>query len=86
MRKSELTNSVFIVALADIGTVFLADFTVLVIVGYLSFSQCISIDALKSQIEGPNLIFITYPTAIYLLPVAFVFAAFFGIIFLYSIA
>jgi len=48
------------------------------VVGYLAVSQGIGIDTLGSQIAGPNLTFITYPTAISLLPFA---AAFFGMIF-----
>ena len=48
------------------------------VVGYLAMSQGIGIDALGTQIAGANLTFITYPTAISLLPFA---AAFFGMIF-----
>jgi len=77
-KKSDLTNNAFIVALADAGTSFLAGFAVFSVVGYLAMSQGIGIDALGSQIAGPNLTFITYPTAISLLPFA---AAFFGSIF-----
>ncbi len=77
-KKSDLTNNAFIVALADAGTSFLAGFAVFSVVGYLAMSQGIGIDALGSQIAGPNLTFITYPTAISLLPFA---AAFFGMIF-----
>ncbi|KYK29804.1 hypothetical protein AYK20_00275 [Thermoplasmatales archaeon SG8-52-1] len=77
-KKSDLTNNAFIVALADAGTSFLAGFAVFSVVGYLSLSQGIGIDALGDKIAGPNLTFITYPTAIALLPFA---AAFFGSIF-----
>ena len=77
-KKSDLTNNAFIVALADAGTSFLAGFTVFSVVGYLSFKGGIGIEALGTQIGGPNLVFITYPTAISLLPFA---AAFFGFIF-----
>jgi NSS family neurotransmitter:Na+ symporter len=77
-KKSDLTNNAFIIALADAGTSFLAGFAVFSVVGYLAMSQGIGIGALGSQIAGPNLTFITYPTAISLLPFA---AAFFGMIF-----
>ena len=77
-KKSDLTNNAFIIALADAGTSFLAGFAVFSVVGYLAMSQGVGIGALGSQIAGPNLTFITYPTAISLLPFA---AAFFGMIF-----
>ena len=77
-KKSDLTNNAFIISLADAGTSFLAGFTVFSVVGYLAFSQGISIPDLGLRIAGPNLTFITYPTAISLLPVA---ATFFGMIF-----
>ena len=77
-KKSDLTNNAFIIALADAGTAFLAGFTVFSVVGYLAMSKGMGIEALGNQIAGPNLTFITYPTAISLLPFA---AAFFGTIF-----
>lgn len=75
-RKSDITNNAFIISLADAGTSFLAGFTVFSVVGYLAASQGIGIS--EMGISGPNLTFITYPTAISLLPIA---ASFFGIIF-----
>lgn len=77
-KKSDLTNNAFIVSLADAGTSFLAGFAVFSVVGYLSMTQGIGIESLGNQIAGPNLTFITYPTAISLLPFA---AIFFGVIF-----
>ncbi|MEM0466755.1 MAG: sodium-dependent transporter [Candidatus Thermoplasmatota archaeon] len=77
-KKSDITNNACIVALADAGTSFIAGFAVFSIVGYLAFSQGTTIDALSNNLAGPNLTFITYPTAISLFPVA---AAFFGFIF-----
>jgi len=74
-RKSDITNNAIITSLADAGTSFLAGFTVFSVVGYLSASQGIGIENLG--IAGPYLIFVTYPTAISLLPVA----ALFGVIF-----
>ncbi|MCK4364761.1 MAG: sodium-dependent transporter [Thermoplasmatales archaeon] len=75
-KKSDLTNNAFIVALADAGTAFLAGFAVFSVIGYLSVSQGIGIGDLP--MAGPGLTFITYPTAISLLPFA---AAMFGIFF-----
>ena len=75
-KKSDLTNNAFIVALADAGTAFLAGFAVFSVVGYLTVSQGIGIDGLT--MAGPGLTFITYPTAVSLLPFA---AAIFGIFF-----
>jgi len=77
-KKSDITNNAFIISLADAGTSFLAGFTVFSVVGYLAMSQGIGIESLGSEIAGPNLTFITYPTAISLLPFA---AFFFGFIF-----
>jgi NSS family neurotransmitter:Na+ symporter len=77
-KKSDITNNAFIISLADAGTSFLAGFTVFSVVGYLAMTQGLTIPALGTRIAGPDLTFITYPTAISLLPFA---AAFFGIIF-----
>jgi NSS family neurotransmitter:Na+ symporter len=77
-KKSDINNNAFIISLADAGTSFLAGFTVFSVVGYLAMQQGIGIESLGTQIAGPNLTFITYPTAISLLPFA---AAFFGSIF-----
>lgn len=75
-KKSDINNNAFIAAFADAGTSFFAGFTVFSIVGYLAASQGTSIQDLG--IAGPELIFITYPTAIALLPAA---AILFGIVF-----
>ncbi|MFO7677897.1 MAG: sodium-dependent transporter [Thermoplasmatota archaeon] len=75
-KKSDITNNAFIISFADAGTSFLAGFTVFSVVGYLSASQGVGITELG--IAGPTLTFITYPTAISLLPIA---ATFFGMIF-----
>jgi len=77
-KKSDITNNAFLISLADAGTSFFAGFTVFSVVGYLAQAQGIGIPALGERIAGPNLTFITYPTAISLLPVA---AVFFGMIF-----
>ncbi len=75
-KKSDITNNACIAAFADAGTSFFAGFAVFSIVGYLASTQGVSIQNLG--IAGPELIFITYPTAISLLPTA---AALFGIVF-----
>jgi len=75
-KKSDITNNAFITSLADAGTSFLAGFTVFSVIGYLTASQGYGIQDLT--ISGPGLTFITYPTAISLLPFA---AGFFGMIF-----
>ncbi|RLF28705.1 MAG: sodium-dependent transporter [Thermoplasmata archaeon] len=75
-RDSDVTNNAFIISLADAGTSFLAGFTVFSVVGYLAVSQGVGVDGLG--IAGPELTFITYPTAISLLPFA---AVFFGVVF-----
>ena len=75
-KKSDINNNAFITSLADAGTSFLAGFTVFSVVGYLALQQGVGIEQLG--IAGPYLTFITYPTAISLLPIG---AAFFGIIF-----
>ena len=75
-KKSDITNNACIAAFADAGTSFFAGFAVFSIVGYLASMQGLSIQDLG--IAGPELIFITYPTAISLLPTA---AVLFGIVF-----
>jgi neurotransmitter:Na+ symporter, NSS family len=75
-KKSDISNNAFIVALADSGTSFLAGFAVFSVIGYLAASQGMGIENLG--IAGPQLAFITYPTAISLFPVA---TAVFGIFF-----
>jgi NSS family neurotransmitter:Na+ symporter len=75
-KNQDINNNACITAFADAGTSFFAGFTVFSVVGYLAASQGVGIDQLG--IAGPFLIFITYPTAISLLPVA---AAVFGVLF-----
>ena len=75
-KKSDINNNAFITSLLDSGTSFLAGFAVFSVVGYLAMTQGVGIDQLG--IAGPFLTFITYPTAISLLPFA---ASIFGFIF-----
>ena len=65
-KESDITNNAFIISLADAGTSFLAGFAVFSIVGYLSLMKGIGIENLG--LAGPHLTFVTYPTAISLLP------------------
>jgi len=73
-RDSDISNNAFITALSDAGTSFFAGFTVFSIVGYLS--RGVGVENLG--ISGPYLVFVTYPTAVTLLPAA---ATVFGVIF-----
>jgi len=75
-KTSDINNNAIITAFADAGTSFFAGFAVFSVVGYLAAAQGVSIENLG--IAGPYLIFITYPTAINLLPIG---AAIFGFIF-----
>jgi neurotransmitter:Na+ symporter, NSS family len=75
-KKEDLTNNAFIVGLADAGISFLAGFAVFSVIGYLTVSQGLGID--QMAISGPGLTFVTYPTAVSLLPFA---AALFGVMF-----
>ncbi|MCD6411191.1 MAG: sodium-dependent transporter, partial [Thermoplasmata archaeon] len=75
-KESDITNNAFIISLADAGTSFLAGFAVFGIVGYLSLMKGIGIENLG--LAGPHLTFVTYPTAISLLPFG---AWLFGMIF-----
>lgn len=75
-KTADINNNAVITAFADAGTSFFAGFAVFSVVGYLAAIQGVSIDNLG--IAGPFLIFITYPTAINLLPIG---AALFGFIF-----
>jgi NSS family neurotransmitter:Na+ symporter len=75
-KKSDISNNAFIVSLANCGTSFFAGFAVFSILGYLAQAMGVSVpDVTKS---GFGLAFITYPTAIGLLPFI---PAFFGILF-----
>lgn len=75
-RKSDITNNSFIVSLANCGTSFFAGFAVFSILGYLARAMGVSVPQVTES--GFGLAFITYPTAIRLLPFI---PAFFGVIF-----
>jgi NSS family neurotransmitter:Na+ symporter len=75
-KKSDIANNSFIVSLANCGTSFFAGFAVFSILGYLAQAMGVSVPEVTQS--GLGLAFITYPTAIRLLPFI---PAFFGIIF-----
>lgn len=75
-KKSDITNNAFIVSLANGGTSFLAGFAVFSVLGYLAHSTGVGVGEVIEG--GVGLAFVTYPTAISLLPFG---AAFFGLIF-----
>jgi NSS family neurotransmitter:Na+ symporter len=75
-KKSDITNNSFIVSLANCGTSFFAGFAVFSILGYLAQAMGVSVPQVTQS--GFGLAFITYPTAIRLLPFI---PAFFGILF-----
>jgi NSS family neurotransmitter:Na+ symporter len=75
-RKSDIANNSFIVSLANCGTSFFAGFAVFSILGYLAQAMGVSVPEVTQS--GFGLAFITYPTAIRLLPLI---PAFFGILF-----
>jgi NSS family neurotransmitter:Na+ symporter len=75
-RKSDIANNSFIVSLANCGTSFFAGFAVFSILGYLA--QAMGVGVPEVTKSGFGLAFITYPTAIRLLPFI---PAFFGILF-----
>lgn len=75
-KKTDITNNSFIVSLANCGTSFFAGFAVFSILGYLA--QAMGVGVPQVTQSGFGLAFITYPTAIRLLPFI---PAFFGIIF-----
>jgi len=74
--KSDITNSAFITSLADSGTSFFAGFSVFSVVGYLA--QAMNVRVPEVTTSGVGLAFITYPTAIKLLPF---WSPFFGFLF-----
>ncbi|MDH4211451.1 MAG: sodium-dependent transporter [candidate division WOR-3 bacterium] len=75
-KKSDITNNSFMVSLANCGTSFFAGFAVFSILGYLAQAMGVSVPQVTQS--GFGLAFITYPTAIRLLPFI---PAFFGILF-----
>jgi NSS family neurotransmitter:Na+ symporter len=75
-KKSDITNNSFMVSLANCGTSFFAGFAVFSILGYLAQAMGVTVPQVTQS--GFGLAFITYPTAIRLLPII---PAFFGILF-----
>jgi NSS family neurotransmitter:Na+ symporter len=74
--KCDIANNAVITSLADSGTSFFAGFGVFSVVGYLA--QAMNVGVPKVTTSGVGLAFITYPTAIKLLPF---WAPLFGLLF-----
>lgn len=75
-KRSDISNNAFITSLADAGTAFFAGFAVFSTLGYLALSMGVGVPDVTGS--GFGLAFITYPTAISLLPAL---APLFGILF-----
>jgi NSS family neurotransmitter:Na+ symporter len=75
-RGTDIANSSFIVSLANCGTSFFAGFAVFSTLGYLA--QAMGVGVPEVTKSGLGLAFITYPTAISLLPFL---PALFGVLF-----
>ncbi|MDI6788696.1 MAG: sodium-dependent transporter [Planctomycetota bacterium] len=73
--KSDITNNVFIIALADSATAFVGGIAVFSGIGFLCHQTGCSITEIKG---GPGLVFVTYPTIINQFPLA---PQLFGILF-----
>jgi NSS family neurotransmitter:Na+ symporter len=67
-EDSDITANAFITSLANCGTSFFAGFAVFSTLGYLAGSMGVTVPEVTTS--GLGLAFITYPTAINLLPVA----------------
>lgn len=80
-KKSDITNSAFIVSLADAGTAFFAGFAVFSGLGYLAFMKGVGVTHVVES--GFGLAFITYPTVIKLMPFG---APVFGVLFFLLLA
>ncbi|HID92521.1 MAG TPA: sodium-dependent transporter [bacterium (Candidatus Stahlbacteria)] len=75
-KDSDVTNSAYITSLANCGTSFFAGFAVFSTLGYLA--QAMGVGVPEVTKSGLGLAFITYPTAIRLLPFL---APLFGVLF-----
>jgi len=75
-EKSDINNNAFITSFANCGTSYFAGFAVFSVLGYLAQATGVSVKDVVAG--GPGLAFITYPTAIGLLPFL---PALFGVIF-----
>lgn len=67
-KDSDITANAFITSLANCGTSFFAGFAVFSTLGYLAQSMGVTVPEVTTS--GLGLAFVTYPTAINLLPVA----------------
>jgi NSS family neurotransmitter:Na+ symporter len=74
-EKAEVNRNAWVTSVVNCSTSFIAGFAVFTVIGYLATSTGQAIQDLK--IAGPGLTFITYPTAIQLMP----FAPLLGVLF-----
>jgi len=74
--RSDIANNAFITSLGDAGTSFFAGFGVFSVLGYLA--QAMNVGVPEVTTSGVSLAFVTYPTAIKLLPF---WASLFGFLF-----
>lgn len=75
-ERSDVVGSAIITAALDAGISFVAGFAVFSVLGYLAFQKGVGVPEVVAG--GPSLAFVTYPTAIKLLPFG---ASFFGLCF-----
>ena len=75
-KRSDVNNNAFITTFANCGTSYFAGFAVFSILGYLAQATHVGVETVISG--GPGLAFVTYPTAISLLPTL---PALFGVLF-----
>ena len=74
-EKAEVNRNARTISIINCSTSFIAGFAVFTVIGYLAVSTGQAVESLK--IGGPGLTFVTYPTAIQLMP----FAPLFGVLF-----
>lgn len=65
-KGSDIVNNAFITSLSNCGFSFLSGLAVFSVLGYLAQASNVAVD--KVVASGPSLAFVTYPTAINLLP------------------
>ena len=79
-EKTEVNRNASTISIINCSTSFIAGFAVFTVIGYLAVSTGQAIPDLK--IGGPGLAFITYPTAIQLMPLAPLFGVLFFVMLL----
>ncbi len=79
-ERTEVNRNAWITSVTNCSISFIAGFAVFTVIGYLATSTGQAIEGMK--IGGPGLTFVTYPTAIQLMPVAPLFGVLFFIMLL----